>query len=207
MNERIPQAKVFAPSWLSLLFCLFIALALCAWVVLSLVFKSSGVSQLILHPNGMGHTQQSILTLPGQAAPESANSLQNTWPLIVFWGFVGLIVYFVVDLFLNLASDIGRFNRELDYVHARRDIIIKTTTEILIVRLVAVVLWLFFVDFFIKRVIPHCINLCDNSTHAISLIHAAEDVLVAFIIMFVCMHINTVFLRIVLRRARIIRSN
>jgi hypothetical protein len=206
MSERKRFYELFTPSWLSLLICIVSALTLCAWVVLTLILKNGGYSQLILHPNGI-HTQQSVLTLPGQTVAESGNSLQNTWPLIVFWGFIGLIVYFVVDLLISLVNDVKRFNRQLDYVHAKRDAMIKTTIETLGVRLVAVILWLFFLDYFSKRIIPHCINLSHHSIHAGNIFHAVGDIIVALVIIAVCMHINTIFLRIAVRKSRVFGSD
>jgi len=206
MSERKRFYQIFIPSWLSLLICVVSAITLCAWVILTLILKDGGYSQLILHPNGNSHSQ-SVLTLPGQNVAATSNSLQNTWPLILFWGFIGLIVYFVVDLLISLINDVKRFNRQLDYVHSKRDALIKTTVKVLLIRLVAVILWLFFLDYFSKRIIPHCINLSHHSLHAGSLVHAGGDVVAALIIIIVCMHVNTVFLRIVTRRSRVFGSD
>jgi uncharacterized membrane protein len=157
---------------------------------------------VLLHPDGPA--KQSVLTLPGQTPSGTVTtSLQNTWPLIAFWGVVGLIVYFIVDFVLNIVNQYNQFNKQLEFVHTKREILKKSTYELLAIRLVAVIVWLFIIDYSLKTIIPNSITFSHNSIHAVNMSSSILDVLVAFILMVASVHINTIFLRIALRRPRI----
>jgi hypothetical protein len=204
MRRRRLRA-LLTPSWLSLLLAVMVGFGIVAWVIVSFTLRHSGyTSQLLLHPNS-NEIAQPVLTLPGQNPPgvNTTNSLQNTWPLIAFWAVVGLVVYFIVDMALNMINNFHEFEQELNYVHAKRNMILKATIELLIIRVIIVFLWLYFLNLFFKWLIPAAINLAHNSVQAINLYHAGLDVLYACLILIASMHLNAIFIRLILRRSRV----
>jgi hypothetical protein len=203
--NRRRRIELITPSWLSVIVALVVAIGLIVWVILSFELKKTGYTSILTHPGGIGASaHQPVLTLPGQNPPNSnTTSLQNTWPLIAFWGMIGLVAYFVVDLIISTLASFNHFNQELSYVHAKRDKLLRNAVELLIVRLADVAIWLFFIDDFFKKLIPKSINLSHHSLHAVNMVQSIEDVSLAFAIIFVAMHLHAIFLRIAFRRPRL----
>jgi hypothetical protein len=205
VDRRLVEVT-FSPSWLSLIVAVLVAVGIVAWVILSFELKKTGYEQILVHPRGGG--SQSVLTLPGQSySGSNTNSLQNTWPLIAFWGIIGLFVYILLENVYNVIHSFKEVNDEMYFMHAKRDLLVKSTIELIVFRLVSVIAWLFFMDYFFKRIIPMAINYSRNSVHAINLSSSILDVVVALVVLLVAMHINTIFLRLALKRPRIFSSS
>ncbi|HTB49039.1 MAG TPA: hypothetical protein VK712_03070, partial [Verrucomicrobiae bacterium] len=86
---------LLTPSWLSGLIAVFSGLLLTVGVIIASSVDSSQVQQQLVT---LQNTTAPALTLPGGTVPNASNNvLQTSWPLLVFWGFVGLAVYFVVE--------------------------------------------------------------------------------------------------------------
>ncbi len=192
--------KLLTPSWLSGLIAVTIGLAVTIGVILSYSFNNSQIQQQLAN---LQNTPSPALTLPGQTPPSSNNTLQNTWPLLGFWGAIGLVVYFLAETVIKLLRDFAELKRELDYVHARRDIMIKTTAEYLLLRLVAVIIWLIFINVFFKRIIPYSITAAYASASDLRSLSAFLYELLSFSMIVFSMHLHTIFLRLSLRRPRV----
>jgi hypothetical protein len=201
--SRKRWVEALLPSWVSLLLAIILAFGLATWVITSFTLQHSGYAQLLGHPDSS--STQPSLTLPGQNPPGgNTNSLQSTLPLIAFWGAVGLVVYFIVQLAIDTISNFKEFNRELYYVHAKRDIVLRNTRSFLIYQILTVVVWLYFLDMFFKWLIPDSIMLAHDSVMAPNLLHAIIDVFYSCLIIIGSMHLNTIFLRIAFRRPRVL---
>jgi len=195
--------RIFTPSWISSLIAVLAGLIVTLGVIIAFNFNSSQIQQqLISYENT--NTKQPALTLPGQAPPpEETSSLQNTWPLIAFWAVVGLIVYFVAESIYNVINNAEEFTKELNYVHAKRDLIIRTAIENIVLRIVIAILWLFFIDLSLKKILPNSINTAQQAATNPHLIQSILYGAASFIMIVVSAHLNIVFLRLVMRRTRI----
>jgi|SRR5579884_652412 len=200
-REEEKVDELLMPSWLSCLISVAAGLLLTIGVMLVFSFNNSTVQQQLI---GLQNTAGPSLTLPGQNPPGSTqNSLQNTWPLLGFWGILGLVVYFMVETLLQLIHETSEFRKELGYVHARRDALIKDAVAHLLVRLAAVVLWLIFINIFFRRIIPYSITAAHASASDIHSWLSPLYALLAFAMVAFSLHLHTIFLRLSLSRPRV----
>ncbi len=189
------------PSWLSGLIAVLAGLAVTVGVALAFSFNNSQIQQQLA---GLQDTSSPTLTLPGEAPPGTTqNSLQNTWPLLGFWAVVGLVIYFVVETSIQLFQQAEEFREELGYVNAKRDRLIRTAVEYLGVRLLAVLIWLIFIEIFFKRIIPYSILAAHAGVSDLRSWQSFLYMLTSFFMIAVSLHLHTIFLRLSLRRPRV----
>src|SRR5579884_3679658 len=173
LNSFYRQAggDVFTPSWLSGLIAVASGLIMVVGVIVAFSFSNSQVQQQLV---ALQNTTVPALTQPGQNPPgNDARSLQNTWPLIAIWAVVGLVVYFVVEAIVNAVRSVTELRQQLDYVHAERNALLRVTVESLVIRLLAAVLWLVFIELFLKRIIPYSITAAHASASDLHSLNAA----------------------------------
>jgi hypothetical protein len=205
LNQKLLIA-LFTPSWLSGLLAVTTGLVVTVGVIVLFSLHNSQVQQQLV---GLQNTaQQSALTLPGEAPPNAGtNSLQNTWPLLAFWSVIGFIVYFVIETIVKALSNFAELQDELHYVHAKRDVLLKTTIEYLLLRIVAAVVWLVFIDIFFKRIIPYSITAAYASASSPLSFNSFLYALISFVMIALSMHAHAIFLRLALRRPRVFSSS
>lgn len=193
--------KLLEPSWLSGLIAVIAGLVVTIGVILAFSFNNSQIQQQL---TGLQNTTAPTLTLPGQNPPGGTkNSLQNTWPLLGFWAIIGFVVYFVVETVAQGVHNLEELREEMGYVHAQRDILLKTAVEYLLIRLLTVIVWLFFIEVFFKRIIPYSILAAHASTADLHSGQSFIYALVSFFMITASLHLHTIFLRLSLRRTRV----
>lgn len=196
--------EIFTPSWLSGLIAISTALILTFGIIGLLSFNYPSIHQQIINLENT-NTAAPILTVPGQLPPgTNKNSLQNTWPLIAFWAFIGLISFYFIELIFQIFKDAHEFSSELNFVHANRSVIIKNAFTNLLVRIIAAGLWLVYIEYFTKKIIPFCILSSHASSSDFFSFSGIIDALISIIIIVLTVHIHTIFLRLVLRRGRVL---
>jgi len=203
LNSFYRQAggDVFTPSWLSGLIAVASGLIMVVGVIVAFSFSNSQVQQQLV---ALQNTTVPALTQPGQNPPgNDARSLQNTWPLIAIWAVVGLVVYFVVEAIVNAVRSVTELRQQLDYVHAERNALLRVTVESLVIRLLAAVLWLVFIELFLKRIIPYSITAAHASASDLHSLNAALYALLSFAMVALSLHLHAIFLRLLVRKPRV----
>jgi hypothetical protein len=198
--------ELFEPSWLSGLFAVLAALVITFGIILIFSFNNNIIKQQLI---GLQNTQSSqpTLTLPGQSPPgTTTSSLQNTWPLLGFWAVVGLMAYVIIELFFNTLHEFRQFNNELRYVHVKRRSIVKNTIISFLFRVCMAIVWLVFLDIFFRRIIPFSILSSHASASNLPKLSGILDGCMSIVLIVFGVHVNVVFLRLVLRRPRIFSS-
>jgi hypothetical protein len=200
-HKRI--VELFTPSWLSGFIAVVAGLVVTLGVFVLFGIQSSHIQQQLLTLQSTA--APATLTLPGQTPPDAgtSSSLLNTWPLLAFWGVVGLMVYFIVETIAKGLANVAELKNELNFVHARRDGLIRTTVEYLAIRVVGAVLWLVFIDIFFKRIIPYSITAAYASASNPRSLDGFLFALLSFIMIALSMHLHAIFLRLSLRRPRV----
>jgi hypothetical protein len=197
--------KLLTPSWLSALVAVAGGFAVSVGVIVAFSFNNSQVQQQL---TAWQDTSASVLTLPGQAPPGSDNnSLQNTWPLLGFWAVIGLVVYFVVEEGIKTFHNADELRKELNYVHARRDLMIKSQAISILIRLAASVVLIFFIETFFKRVIPYSITAAHASLSDLKSFNAGLYVLLSFCMIALSLHLLTLLLRLAAGRPRLFSTS
>jgi len=203
-NRKSNLDELLQPSWLSGLIAVTVGLVVTVGVLLVFSFNNSPFQQQL---TSLQNTSSPTLTLPGQAPPGTTeNSLENTWPLMGFWALVGLVIYFIVETVVNVFHNIEELREEMDYVHARRDLIVRTTVEYLLIRLLAVTVWLFFIDMFFKKIIPYSILAAHAAASDLHTWQGYLYALMSFFMIATSLQLHTIFLRLSLRRTRVFSS-
>ncbi len=192
---------LLTPSWLSGLIAFASGMILTLGVIVASDIHNSQVQQQLV---ALQNTATPALTLPGEAAPSVGNNfLQTSWPLLVFWGFIGLAVYFVVEAVLGAVKNAADLRKELDYVNTQRDSLIRTIVQHLALRLTAMIVWFILLDIFLKRVIPYSITAAHASASNQFSVNAVLYAVLAFVMIALSMHLNTILLRLAMRRPRV----
>jgi hypothetical protein len=194
---------LLSPSWLSATIAILAGLALSVGVILFHKIDPNHVYQQLLTLRGT--PKQPVLTLPGQTVVAGRNTLETTWPLLGFWGLVGLIVYFAVETVMKIVHDASDLKKGMKYVHSRPNQILRTTAEYLILRIIGAVLWLICFNIMLKTIIPYALTLSSNAETA-SLAPAIIDLVKAFILVAVFVQLQAVFLRLALRKVRVFNN-
>ncbi len=194
--------RLLSPSSLSGLVAIGVGVFLTYGIIAAFKVHNYHIDIQLIHLQST--SSQPTLSLPGQIQPSTANnSLQNTWPLILFWGIIGLIAYFIVETITKLISNVKNFNKELNYVHAKRDLMIRTTTEYFLFRAAVATAWLFFINLFFKVIIPYSIKDAHTAAISVKIAQILGYASLSFILIAFGIHLHVVFMRLILRRTRI----
>ncbi len=191
---------LISPSWLSIVVSVVAGLIVSVGVLIVFSFHHSQVQQqLLIFQNTKAQT---AVTLPGQASGPK-NSLQNTWPLLIFWSLLGLAVYFVIEELIRLLQNFAQLRRELDYMPAQRNKLLKSTLESVAVRLAAVLLWILYAELFFKRIIPYSITAANASAADFFSLAGIASIISSFLLITIGVHIHVIFARITFQRTRL----
>jgi hypothetical protein len=186
---------LLTPSWLSGLIVVVAGLVIVIGVIISFSSTGGALQQQLI--NWQNTRQQTTLTLPGQIVDAPENSLQTSWPLLA------LIVYFIVEELIEIARSTHELKEELNYVHARRQDLIRDALGRLFIRIAALIVWLIFIDIFLKRIIPYSITAAQAGTADLVSLQGLYYELLAFVMIAFSLHVHTIFLRIVVRKPRV----
>lgn len=135
------------------------------------------------------------------------NNMLDKIPVMVFWMFVGTLVYFLVTGIAGAISSAGEINNELHYVHVHRkallrEVYIKTT-----IRLVILGLWLGYIILFFKFLLPYVIAAAHVGAGNITTFMGILYALLAMFILAVSLHMHVIMVRLVALRPRLFSQN
>lgn len=195
-------SRLLTPSWLSGLLAVFVAFLLTAGFVAAFSFESSRVQQQL---ESWQQTQpQRALTTPDQTLPENGRpTLQESWPLIVLWAVVGLVIYGVAATIVDSLKRAAELRESMEYVNARPEAMLKDTVEHLAMRIVAAVMLIFLLLIFFKTIIPYSITAAHASSVDVVSVDGLLYALTAFGVVLFSLHVLTIFLRLTSGKVRI----
>lgn len=189
------------PSWLSGLVAVVGGLIVTVGVLLVFAFNSTVVQQQVL---SWEHSHsQTELTATGQVVPPNVKpTLASTWPLLIVWGAVGLLVYFIMMTIVHAISEAKFLKDSLEYVNARPNMIIEKVLEHTALRLIAAVILILLIRLFVRDALPYSIT----AAHVASDTHSLRGILyevLSFASVTFMLQLLTVFLRLSFGKARI----
>lgn len=197
--------KVVKPSWLSGLLSIVAGLVVAGGSIITFSLKHSAfTSDLLSWEQSRAHT---TLSVAGQSTQNVNPSLANSWPLIIIWGFVGLLTYVIAAAIIRFILQTLQLRRELDYVHADPILMLKVTAEHIVMRIVAAILLICMTVFFIYRILPFAINAGHQSVDHHLTPAAAGYAVISFLLVTIGIHIGTILLRLLFGRARVYTSH
>lgn len=191
---------LLTPSWISGTLVVTAAMILITATVFATQFPGSGAWQLLQ----LQAVDQPTISNNYQAVDQklSLNTFVNNFPLMIFWGVVGFMCYSVTISLINIFRGAVNFKETLDYVNVDRHRLIADVLIKLVVRIAILFLWLAYINLSINIFLPFSIaatQYASNSGLSPDLVYA----LLAFVVLVICLHIHTIFLRLIKLRPRL----
>lgn len=192
---------LLTPSWLSGLIAVVVGLLFSVVVIVAFLMHNSAVNQQLVT---LQLAQPSVAGAPGDVLPESSQAtLQNSWPLLVVWGLVGVLVYALIATVMRSIVRAEGFRESLQYVHADRHTMLASTAEHVLVRAAALAALIGFAVIIWKHIIPYGVTAAYASAADPASLAGVLYALLSFGVIAFSVHILTVLLRLVFGRARI----
>jgi hypothetical protein len=189
---------LLSPSWFSGVLAVIVGLVLSVGVIVAFSANNSSIQQQLVS------WQQNQPEVARTYQPDANKpNLKNSWPLLIVWSVIGLIVYTIAGAIIHSISKAEQIHESLGYVHANPDKMIKLTTEHVIMRVLAAISFGIILSLFIKNVIPYSITAAHASAADALSATGVLYALLSFSIVVVSLHLQTIFLRMSLGRARL----
>jgi len=201
-EDRRAIGLLLTPSWLSGLVAIVIGLVISAGVITAFELHNSSLQQQLI--TWQSTQPQRALTTPDQTINSNDRpTLQGSWPLVLLWSLAGLVVYGIAAAIVQSIARAAELEKSLDYVHANRHSMLAETAEHLLLRLTAVIVLVVLAVVFWRQIIPYSITAAHASAADLLSIDGGLYALLAFVLIAVTVHVQTVFLRLALGRARV----
>lgn len=194
--------QLLSPSVLSGMVALLAGLLITGGVLIAFTTHTSAVQQQLIA--WQPHDTPRALTTPHQTLVENDKpTLKGSWPLLVVWSLVGLVVYGIAMAIAHSIGSAKELSDELEYVNAKPVLELEVAVEHFLTRLVSGAITISLLVIFVKRVIPYSITAAHAAAAEILSISGIEYTVLSFAIVVVTLHITTVFARLAVGRARI----
>lgn len=197
--------QLLTPSWLSAMLGIVLGLTITLGVLLAFSFNTSAIQrQLVSWQQSQPAKPIRPLTQPGQIVTVNEKpTIKDSWPLLVVWAGVGLIVYAITAGVIHSLSDAEALRESMGYVNARPDKQLRTAVGHLVLRGLALALLVILVYLFFKEVIPYSITAAHAAAVELPGITGGLYALLAFLIIVFSVHLQAVFARLATGRVRV----
>lgn len=205
-NADIKQLWLaLVPSWLSGFAAGLTSLAVATWTIAISNFRGSNLRQELFEArhSGVAMSTFDFKTITNNLA---RNHFISNMPLFLFWAGIGVIVYFFAVSIAGAFSNAIEMERELAYVHAPRQRLVRTAALHTILRLVMLGVWIVYLQVFLRILLPYSLGAAHVAASSALLNGVAYSVL-AVVVLFVALQIHVVMLRLIFLRTRIFGSS
>jgi len=186
------------PSLLSGFMTVVAMLVLTVVVILSVHYKSGLLHQSLEVASGTSAT-----TYQQFASHFDNSKLLANVPLLVFWGCVGLIVYYFAIGLYQIFATVAETKAELSYVNARRDQLRELGIHLL-VRLATLGVWLLYVHLFLHQLLPYALaGIRAVAAGGSPLPLEIARLIGGFALGLLAIHLHVIFLRLLVLRPRL----
>jgi ABC-type antimicrobial peptide transport system permease subunit len=192
---------LLSPSWLSALIAIIAGLVISIGVIAAFTANNSTIQRQLVSWQQNQPAEEIKPFAPDPAANKP--TLKNSWPLLIVWSVIGLVVYTIAGAIIHSISKAEEMHESLGYVNADRDKMIRMTAQQLLLRVLAAIGLGVLVSLFIKTVIPYSITAAHASASDFFSVTGVLYLILSFAIVVVCLHLQTIFLRLSLGRVRL----
>lgn len=199
-KNRKTISALLSPSWLSGMIAVLAGLFLTIGVIAVFSANTSSVQRQL---SSWQQNQPDKPLHTGALTVEEKPSLKNSWPLLLVWTIIGLVVYAIAGSIVHSISEAEEIHESLGYVNARPDAIIKLTVEHIVLRVLAAIVFGVLVSLFFKSVIPYSITAAHASASDLLSGTGVLYAFLAFAMVAVSLHLQTIFLRMSFGRPRL----
>jgi hypothetical protein len=189
-----------SPSWLSGLLTVVGALALIAATLIATQFPRSNVWELLQTRPEQSQAVNDNYQVINDGF--SLNSFISNIPLMIFWAFIGMLVYSLVINLINAYQHAADIKQEMGYVNIDRHKLVHEVVVRFAVQVAVLILWLCFIVLTLKLLLPYSIAAVQYAAGSDKLTDIIFYNVMAFAIMAVSLHLHAVFLRLLRLRPR-----
>ncbi len=132
----------------------------------------------------------------------NSNDLVGNGVIFIIWAIIGLALYYIIIGIIVATTDARQFLDHLSYVHTNKVIEWHDALIGLLLRVIAMISLIGFIDLFMTHFLPYCLSLVKNAlveTGYVSIL----DTLQAVVIIALSIHIVVILVRLFLLRVRI----
>jgi len=130
------------------------------------------------------------------------NTFVSNIPLLLFWMAVGLIVYlFAVNIVKAFGSGV-ELEEQLSYVNSQRSKLIRFEIIVAMIRAAMLAGWLLYAQIFIRLLLPYALAVA-QAARLDGALNGIGQVALAGLVLFISIHLNLVFLRLLLLKTRV----
>ena len=202
-HNRTVLGYLVRPSWLSGFVAAVVGLAVVVLVIISGHYSGSTLQQLFVNVRG-ANTNASVASTSATVSTHfSTNVIVSDIPLFIFWAGVGLVIYSLASNIFGALRSVVDLEEEMHYVNLNRRELLQQAVERLVIRVVILLLWLAFVNYSTHTILPYAISLARVSTGNHGFLVSASYPLGAVCLLAACLHLHTIFLRMLLLKPRV----
>lgn len=202
--SRLHIVKVLlSPSWAEAFVATAFSVILTLLVIMPALYSQDSYGSLL----NVDSASQNQLYQEFSTVAQSVNSSQlaNSIALFLFWGFIGLVVYFIADAILRSISAATSFWLLTRYAGRQRaHLEVEGVTRLGIRVAAAAGLYVLYLGVF-TQLLPYMLYLAHNSLD-VSRIMAAVYLLEVIFLTLVVVHLSVILVRLLLLRVRIFSS-
>jgi len=203
INKKLDKSlvKLITPSWLSGLLVILAGLVVTIGVITIFFLQNTTLQQQIL--GWQSQSYQEITASSQNHGDNDKPTLLNSWPLLVVWGIVGLLVYYVAAFIIGSASKAEKLRESLKYVNANPRESIEAAGELVAMRVLAAIILVILSVRFFDKVLPYAITAARASAIDIISLSGVFYALLSFSAVVVSLHIQVILLRLSLGKIRV----
>jgi hypothetical protein len=192
---------VLSLSWLSGLIIVLAGLVVTGGAIITFSLNHSSFKQELLSWE-QSHGAQTVSTT-GQSLQAVSPTLSNSWPLILLWGAVGLGIYFIAASIVRDVMKAIQFERQLGYIHADPNSMVKSVIKHLIMRVVSIFLLVMLVILFVNHTLPYVITVSHISAANLWSLQGIHYAALSFALTAACTYAASILLRLSLGKQRV----
>lgn len=193
------------PSWLSSFVVVLASLAVVVWTIVISHYRGSNLRQELFdaRQSGVGISSFDFKNITDNLA---RNHIISNMPLFLFWAGIGVIVYFFAVSIAGAFGSAVEMERELEYVNAPRQRLIRVAALHTIIRLVMLGGWIVYLQVFLRILLPYSLGAAHVATTS-PILSAVVYGALSVVILSASLHIHLIMLRLIFLRTRLFGSS
>jgi len=204
-NEDLKHLwQALLPSWLSGFVVALASVVIVVGTIFATQLHSSTFGLELFNARQAG-AQASSFDFKSITDNLAQNQVISNLPLFLFWAGIGVVVYFFA---INIAGAFGsavEMEREMAYVHAPRQRLIRNAALLTVARLLTLGIWLIYLQVFLRLLLPYALGAAHVATASGLLVGTLYAVLAAAVLI-ISLHLHVVMLRLIFLRTRLLGS-
>lgn len=195
--------SLLVPSVMSGVLCVLASLSLVGAIAVLTNYQGSSLQQELLQTQARSANENIAEDYEYISEDFEQNAVLDKAPIMLFWMFVGTLVYFLVTGIAGAIASVSNLGEELHYMHVKRKRLLRDVYLKSAIRFCVLGLWLGFIVIFFRLLLPYCLAAAHVGAGSITTPTGVVYLLLAALVLTLCLHVHVVMLRLVVLRPRI----